>query len=83
MVTGDQPVTAAAIARKVNIFDEGVKTVNEIAEEKGISIAAAMDMSEALVVHGDMINQALKEDEELPESESFYIQHLAHISFPK
>ena len=68
MVTGDQPITAAAIARKVNIFDEHVKTVNEIAEEQGIPIAEAMDMSDALVVHGDMINEALKEDEELPES---------------
>lgn len=82
MVTGDQPVTAAAIARQVNIFDRDIKTVNEFAEEMGISITQAMDYSEALVVHGDMINEALKEDEELPESEYFYTQHLAHISFP-
>ena len=68
MVTGDQPITAAAIARKVHIFNENVKTVNEIAEEKGISIEEAMEMSDAIVVHGDMITKAMNEDEELPES---------------
>mgnify|MGYP000848321779 CR=1 FL=1 len=69
MVTGDQPVTAAAIAREVNIFDKHVKTVNEIAEEKGISLEAAMEYSDAIVIHGDLITEACKEDELLPESE--------------
>ena len=55
MVTGDQPVTAAAIARKVKIFDEGVKTANEIAEEQGITLTEALTKSDAVVVHGDLL----------------------------
>lgn len=39
MVTGDQPVTATAIARLCNIITE--KTVNEIMEEKGIPFEEA------------------------------------------
>ena len=69
MVTGDQPVTAAAIARKVNIFDSDVVTVNEVAEERGIPLQEAMQYSDAIVIHGDLINEAMKEDELLPESE--------------
>jgi sodium/potassium-transporting ATPase subunit alpha len=68
MVTGDQPVTAAAIAREVKIFNGNEKTVNEIAEEKKISIEEAFDQASALVVHGDMITQAMKESAALPES---------------
>lgn len=69
MVTGDQPVTAAAIARQVNIFDPNVETVNEIAERLKIPLEAAMDKSDAIVIHGDLITEAMKEDETLPESE--------------
>ncbi len=69
MVTGDQPVTAAAIARQVNIFTKEEKTVNQIAEEKGISLNEAFDQAEAIVIHGDLITQATREDELLPESE--------------
>jgi len=76
MVTGDQPITAAAIARQVGIFDRNTKTVNEIAEEKGIAIEAAMQFSDAIVIHGDMITQALKDDEEIPESKNLKAQKL-------
>jgi len=69
MVTGDQPVTATAIARQVNIFGEKELTVNEIAEEKKISIDEAYDYGKALVIHGDMITEATKRDELLPENE--------------
>ncbi|CAG5099506.1 Oidioi.mRNA.OKI2018_I69.XSR.g16556.t1.cds [Oikopleura dioica] len=37
MVTGDHPVTAAAIARQVGIISDGSKTVDEIAKERGIA----------------------------------------------
>jgi len=36
MVTGDHPVTAAAIARQVGIISDGSKTVDELAKEQGI-----------------------------------------------
>ena len=68
MVTGDQPVTAAAIARQVNIFQKDEKTVNQIAEEKNISFEKAFDQSDSIVIHGDMITQATQEDDLLPES---------------
>jgi sodium/potassium-transporting ATPase subunit alpha len=69
MVTGDQPVTAAAIARQVNIFGKLEKTVNQIAEEKGISFDEAFEHSDSLVIHGDMITEAMHRDELLPESD--------------
>lgn len=43
MVTGDQPVTALAIGKQCNIITK--KTVNEYAEELGISFEHAYDMS--------------------------------------
>lgn len=76
MVTGDQPVTAAAIARQVNIFGANEKTVNQIAEEEGISFDQAFEKSNAIVIHGDMITQATKEDELLPESNKSIISIL-------
>jgi len=51
MVTGDQPVTAAAIAKKCNIITE--ETVNEIAERTGQSKEECFGMSNAIVIHGD------------------------------
>eukprot|EP00359_Climacostomum_virens_P000955 CAMPEP_0204898890 /NCGR_PEP_ID=MMETSP1397-20131031/1538_1 /ASSEMBLY_ACC=CAM_ASM_000891 /TAXON_ID=49980 /ORGANISM="Climacostomum Climacostomum virens, Strain Stock W-24" /LENGTH=1138 /DNA_ID=CAMNT_0052066777 /DNA_START=88 /DNA_END=3504 /DNA_ORIENTATION=+ len=62
MVTGDQPDTAQAIARQVNIIT-AEKTVNDIAKERGISFEEAMEFSDAIVIHGDKINEAIKEDE--------------------
>lgn len=37
MVTGDQQLTAAAIAKKIGIFEKSEKTSIEIAEEEGIT----------------------------------------------
>jgi len=55
MVTGDQPPTAASIARQVNIIPKNVKTIDEIMEEKNITWEEAVDECEAIVVHGDKI----------------------------
>lgn len=67
MVTGDQPVTAEAIAKQVNIITE--KSVNEIAEDEGITFEQAMHRSNAIVIHGDRLTRMSIEDEGLPESE--------------
>ena len=67
MVTGDQPVTAAAIARQVNIIID--RTANEIAEEDGISFEDACKQSDAVVIHGDRLTKMAIDDEGLPESE--------------
>jgi sodium/potassium-transporting ATPase subunit alpha len=67
MVTGDQPVTATAIGRQVNILSKTEKTVNQIMEDEKISFDEAFEKSESLVIHGDLIMHAIKEDELLPE----------------
>lgn len=55
MVTGDQPPTAAAIARQVNIISS--KTVDDLVEE-GYSKEDAFEKAKAIVIHGDMIVKA-------------------------
>ncbi|CAD8101580.1 unnamed protein product [Paramecium primaurelia] len=67
MVTGDQPVTATAIARQCNIITE--KTVDEIMIERGISFEEAFHQSNALVIHGDKLTKMAIDDEGLPEDE--------------
>lgn len=62
-------MTATAIARKVKIFDENVKTANEIAEEQGITIEEALTKTDAVVVHGDMLTKIMRDEEGLPASE--------------
>ena len=52
MVTGDQPVTAAAIAKKVNIITPGSK-VNVDLVEQGMDEEEAMEKCDAIVIHGD------------------------------
>jgi sodium/potassium-transporting ATPase subunit alpha len=67
MVTGDQPVTAASIAKQCNIITE--ESVNEIAERTGRSFEECFTESNAIVIHGDMLTEMALEDEGLPESE--------------
>ena len=52
MVTGDQPVTAAAIAKKVNIITPESK-VNVDLVEQGMDAEQAMEEWDAIVIHGD------------------------------
>jgi len=60
MVTGDQPPTAAAIAKQVNIIPHGCKTVDDIMEEKGCSWEEAYEHADAIVIHGDRLNKSLE-----------------------
>ena len=61
MVTGDQPPTAAAIAKQVNIIPADMKTNIDILEERpGLKWEDATDEAKAIVVHGDKINEVLE-----------------------
>lgn len=69
MVTGDQPPTAGAIARQVNIIPHNVKTNIELMEEyeeqgNPITWHEATEMADAIVVHGDFVTEALNKDNE-------------------
>lgn len=69
MVTGDQQLTASAIAKKIGIFESNEKTSIEIAHEEGIPSMQAIEKSNAIVVNGMMLTEIAKEDEGLPETE--------------
>lgn len=64
MVTGDQPVTAASIAKQCNIITE--ESVNEIAERTGKTFEECFEMSNAIVIHGDELTKMALEDEGKP-----------------
>ena len=67
MVTGDQKLTAASIAKKIGILED--KTSLEVEEEEGCSYEDAVAKAEAIVIDGDMLTKAAAEDDGLPESE--------------
>jgi sodium/potassium-transporting ATPase subunit alpha len=62
MVTGDHPITAAAIARSVGIISAESKTVEDIAKERGIPVSE-VDPTEAVaaVVHGSDLRDLSEE----------------------
>merc|ERR1719283_833725 len=63
MVTGDHPITAKAIARSVGIISEGNKTVEDIAEEKGIAVSEVNKRdAKAAVVHGSDLRDLSERD---------------------
>jgi sodium/potassium-transporting ATPase subunit alpha len=61
MVTGDQPPTAAAIAKQIGIIT--LKT-NEDYKEEGFTSQEALEKAHAIVIHGDMIVKAFEEGED-------------------
>lgn len=68
MVTGDQPVTAAAIAKKVNIFSDGA-IVNVDLIENGVSEEEALEQCTAVVVHGDELAMKHSSEAELDDDD--------------
>jgi sodium/potassium-transporting ATPase subunit alpha len=80
MVTGDQPVTAAAIAKKVNIISRGSK-VNVDMMENGMDEDLALQNCDAVVVHGDELarKHAMEEqfEENDPEKGRFLLNWIA------
>ncbi|EGR27496.1 K antiporter P-type alpha subunit family protein, putative [Ichthyophthirius multifiliis] len=74
MVTGDQPPTAAAIARECNIIPRNVETNEDIMEKNpGISWDEAIQKAKAIVVHGDRIMDSLEREKEENNQELYYI----------
>ena len=62
MVTGDQPPTAAAIAKQIGIIT--MKT-NEDLKEQGYDSQEALQKANAIVIHGDMITKAFEDGDEI------------------
>jgi sodium/potassium-transporting ATPase subunit alpha len=80
MVTGDQPVTAAAIAKKVNIITKNSR-VNVDLMENGMNEEQAYRECDAIVIHGDELArkhaaEELLEDND-PEKGRFLLSWIA------
>lgn len=55
MVTGDQPLTAAAIAAKVNIITKPETEYTNLIKKEKMSEADAWAQCTGVVVHGDLL----------------------------
>ena len=63
MVTGDHPITAAAIARSVGIISEGSRTVEDLAEERKTTVDKVNPReANAAVVHGGELKDISEKD---------------------
>merc|ERR1712226_466180 len=63
MVTGDHPITAAAIARSVGIISAGNKTVEDIAADRGVDVSKVNPReAHAAVVHGGELKDISEKD---------------------
>lgn len=69
MVTGDQQLTASAIAREIGIFkdESSIEMYDRLNGEKSMEECVAE--SNAIVINGDMLTEAVRQDEGLPENE--------------
>ena len=69
MVTGDQQLTASAIAKKIGIFEDE-SSIDIFDRNNGKkSMEECIMESNAIVINGDMLTKAVKEDEGLPDTE--------------
>ena len=68
MVTGDQPVTAAAIAKKVNIITPGSRVNVDLIEE-GMNEDQANEVCDAIVIHGDDLARRHAAEDNLEDSD--------------
>ncbi|EAR87213.3 Na,H/K antiporter P-type ATPase alpha subunit family protein (macronuclear) [Tetrahymena thermophila SB210] len=64
MVTGDQPPTAASIAKQVNIIPNYVETTEEMMDRLNIPWEEAVEKCEAIVIHGEKIVQSITLEEQ-------------------
>ncbi|KAL4472719.1 hypothetical protein ABPG74_018668 [Tetrahymena malaccensis] len=64
MVTGDQPPTAASIAKQVNIIPLHVETTEEMMDRLNIPWEEAVEQCEAIVIHGEKIVQSITLEEQ-------------------
>lgn len=69
MVTGDQPPTARAIAEKVSIITDVKLEYHYLREEVGLSHEDAWKMSNAIVIHGDLLAQKYAAESHLDEND--------------
>jgi len=69
MVTGDQPPTAAAIAHKVNILKHPQTEYNYMVNELKMDPELAMLDSTGIVIHGDLLAQKHREQENMPDDD--------------
>lgn len=65
MITGDQPLTATAIAREVSIIT-CKQTANEISEENDLDLYLSLEKSDAVIVHGEELSRIVEQDKHLP-----------------
>jgi sodium/potassium-transporting ATPase subunit alpha len=78
MVTGDQPITAASIAKQVTIFTK--KTSVDLQEEEGLDIDEAERRADSVCVHGDRLQAAMASlgpdagEDEIPEQLQYWIR---------
>ncbi|KAL4510360.1 hypothetical protein ABPG72_008250 [Tetrahymena utriculariae] len=75
MVTGDQPPTAAAIAKEVNIIPKEVITNEDIIEQNpNTTWWEASEQCEAIIVHGDRIVESFEKSLSEQKPENSYLR---------
>lgn len=69
MVTGDQQLTASSISKKIGIFEDE-SSIDLYDRHNGTkSMEECIAEANAIVINGDMLTEAVKQDEGLPENE--------------